>query len=210
MGTRTRSRARLWRDAARHSRRVRWLRVLVPGIACLISIVIAGAVILPNLFPGLGITGFSITMDGLVMNNPRLSGHLGGDRRYSVTAERAIQSLVNPSQLRLENILAEITLGADGWVKIRGREARYDTETEILNLEGGITLTSSKGYTAELASADIYLDEGRLESPEPLRMTSPRGVIDAGRIHVERDGDVIRMRGGVKVTIAPVGEDEKP
>lgn len=198
------ARSRQWRAAERHTRRVRRLRILLPVAATVLTLFIAAWTVVPNLFPSL--QGFSISMDGLVMNNPRLSGQLGPDRRYSVTARRAIQSLLDPSKLTLDHLVAEIDLGADGWVRITGRAARFDTETQILNLEDGIALTSSEGYEAVMESAVVHLGEGRLESPEPLRMRSPRGVIDAGRIHIERDGDVIRMRGGVKVVIAPAAE----
>lgn len=196
-------RQRKWRQTERHSRRVRRMRIVVPAAAGVLALFLVGATLTPSLLSAIGLEGLELSKDGLVMNGPKLSGHLDGDRRYSVTAERAVQSLTDPSKLTLENIVADLDLGKDGWVKISGARARYDTSTEILRLTDGISVTSSEGHRARLSSAALFLKEGRFESAEPITISSPKGEISAGRLNVERDGDVIRMKGGVNVMINP-------
>lgn len=197
------SRQSKWRQAERHSRRVRRMRIAAPLVAGALALFLVGATLTPSLLSAIGLEGLELSSDGLVMNAPKLSGHLEGGRRYAVTAERAVQSLLDPSQLTLENIVADLDLGEDGWVKISGARAHYDTGTEILRLTDGISVTSSEGHRADLSSAALFLKEGRFESAEPLTITSPKGEISAGRMNVERDGDVIRMRGGVNMMINP-------
>ncbi len=196
-------RARLQERAVRHSRRVRRLRVVVPLVGGLLAFALAALAVLPSLMPLAGLKGIDITADGLVMNNPRLSGHLTEERRYNVEAARAVQSILDPTQLRLERIVAELEMENDGWVRIDGARAFYDTDTEILELSGGVRITSSEGTEARLATASVFLKDGRVVSPEAIEIDSPKGAIRAGRIDVEESGDVIRMRGGVSITIDP-------
>lgn len=203
-------RARVRERAARHSRRVRRLRLVVPlagGILALGLLVLAA---MPTILSVAGLEGVEITADGLVMNNPRLSGHLDADRRYSVEARRAVQSILDPSELKLEAIVAELEMAEDGWVRITGNRAFYDTDTEILELMGGVSINSSEGTEARLESASVFLKDGRVVSPEAVDIASPRGAIRAGRIDVEDSGEVIRMRGGVSITIDPAAADAVP
>ncbi len=136
------------------------------------------------------------------MNAPRLSGHLGEGRRYEVSAGRAIQSLLTPSRLALEDLRAELD-AESGTVVIGATAATYDTGTEVLDLSDGISLETSDGDTARLDSATVRLKEGRLEGDGSVSIASPRGTIRAGAIEVVDGGAIIRFTGGVRITIDP-------
>jgi lipopolysaccharide export system protein LptC len=189
--------------ALRHTRRVRLLRVVVPVAGTLLVAVLVTAAALPKLLPLSALSGVSLTADGLVMNEPRLSGHLGEGRRYEVVAARAVQSLVDPSRLSLEGLDANLEMDTGERVSIFGSHAAYDTETEILKLSDGVTIASSDGNEARLSAATVFLREGRVESDGGIEITSPRGHIRAGRIDITGGGDLIRFAGGVSITIHP-------
>lgn len=201
--TRAAHRAELQRRAIRHSRRVRRMRWLVPALGGAMALALAVLAALPALLPFAGLEGVNITAEGLVMNNPRLSGHLGDDRRYDVEARRAVQSILDPTELRLEDISARLEMGADDWVDISGARAFYDVDTEILQLSGGVRIASSDGTSAHLRTASVFLKEGRVESPEAIEIDSRHGAIRAGSIDVVESGDVVRMSGGVSIRIDP-------
>lgn len=188
--------------ARRHTRRVKRLRVTLPLVALLGSLMLTGAAVLPKLFPLEALAGLSLTADGLVMNSPSLSGHLGEGRRYAVGADRAIQSIFTPSRLSLEGVSAYLDLGDDGTLTITGERAAYDTNTEVLTAEGAVAQTSG-GDVITLQSATLYLREERMSSDAPITIVSPKGEIRAGAIDITDSGALLRLTGGVSITIDP-------
>ncbi|WP_108662502.1 LPS export ABC transporter periplasmic protein LptC [Acuticoccus kandeliae] len=197
------SRLKEQRRARRHSRRVRRLRILLPTISVIIVAGLVVAAVLPKLVPLSMLAGLSLTADGLVMNAPRLSGHLGEGRRYEVVADRAVQSLLTPSRLSLEGLAVNFDLGDDQNVNIHSDRAAYDTGTEVLDLSEGVSIVSSDGNRAKLDNATVLLGEGRVEGDGGIEINSPRGRIRAGRIDVIDSGNLIRLTGGVSITIFP-------
>src|SRR5690348_7460771 len=97
----------MFRTAARHSGRVRLLRVAVPLGALLLCTVLAlGAwlnplrtLALPNVSGTLGISGTKITMQ-----LPRLAGVTRDDRAYELSARTADQDLTKPDHVELRGI----------------------------------------------------------------------------------------------------------
>ncbi|MBJ3777149.1 LPS export ABC transporter periplasmic protein LptC [Acuticoccus mangrovi] len=191
------------RRARRHTRRVRRLRVVIPIVSAIIALGLTAAAVLPKLLPFSALAGLSLTADGLVMNSPRLAGHLGEGRRYEVVADRAVQSLLNPARLTLEGLNADLDMGNDQRVTIHGNEATYNTSTEVLDVSEGVSLVSSDGNEAQLNAATVFLREGRVEGDGGIEITSPRGHIRAGRIDITEGGARIRMTGGVSIVINP-------
>lgn len=191
------------RRARRNTYRVRRLRIVVPGASLLLLLALAAAAILPKLLPVAGLAGLSVTADGLVMNEPRLAGPLGEGRRYEVVAERAVQSLLNPSRLSLEGLEANLDMGEGQRVRMHGTSAAYNTSTEVLRLPEGLSVTSSDGNEARLSSAIVSLREGRVEGDGGVEIDSPRGRIHAGSIDITDAGALIRFSGGVSITIHP-------
>ena len=189
--------------ALRHTRRVKRLRILLPTLSALMVAALVVAAVLPKLVPLSALAGLSLTADGLVMNEPRLAGSLGEGRRYEVVAARAIQSLLSPANLSLEGLHASLDLGEDGAVTIDGQEAAYNTDTEILTLSQGVEIASTDGNRARLNDAVVFLKEGRVEGDGGVTITSPRGTIRAGAINITDGGSVIRLSGGVAITIHP-------
>ncbi|MEM7695846.1 MAG: hypothetical protein AAF318_15460 [Pseudomonadota bacterium] len=197
------ARAKERRRALRHTKRVRRLRVALPSVSVVIALGLIGAAMVPKFIPLAGLGSLSITADGLVMNAPRLAGHLGEGRRYEVVAARAVQSLLNPSRLSLEGLAARLDLGEGQRVTIEGAIAKYDTDTEILNVSEGVTIASTDGNSAQLADATLNLKEGSVVSEGGIRIDSPRGEVRAGAITVLDGGAFLRFTGGVLITINP-------
>jgi lipopolysaccharide export system protein LptC len=196
------SRVREERRALRHTRLVKVLRLALPLVSGAIALGLVIAAVLPKILPISALAGLSLTADGLVMNTPRLSGHLGEGRRYEVSAGRAVQSLLTPSRLTLEDLSASLE-AATGTVTIDSASAVYDTGTEILDLSDGIRLVTSDGDTVRLDQATVHLKEGRLAGEGGITINSPRGTIRAGAIDIADGGGIIRFTGGVSITIAP-------
>ncbi len=196
------------RAARRHSTRVRWLKRLLPAVSGLIVLGVVGAMALRNLLPGFDLGAIDITTEGIVMSNPELSGH-DGERSYYVTASRAIQSLINPKIINLDEIDARVTLSADEWVAFTAPFGVYDSGQETLKLSDGIALKWSRGYDVTLSGAKIDLKDGTILSDDAIFVTSEQGNFEAGKISVADNGSSVQFSQGVKMTLHPANLDHK-
>src|SRR5688500_10542294 len=106
--------ARRFRTAARHSRRVRLLRIGLPVVTVLGCVVLA----LVSWFNPLRmLTKLPISIGDVVvsgtkikMENPKLSGFTRDSRRYDVAAGAAAQDLTRPGLIELQEISATLEM----------------------------------------------------------------------------------------------------
>lgn len=190
------------RAARRHSTRVRWLKRLLPFFSLVIVLGVVGTVALRNLLPGFDLGAIGLTSEGIVMSNPELSGH-DGDRSYKVSAKRAIQSLINPKIIELEEIVARVKFGSQEWVAFTAPHGVYDSGVEHLKLADGIKLEWSRGYHVTLSGAEVDLKEGSILSDDSIYITSDQGEFRAGKIAVADSGESVHFSDGIKMTINP-------
>ncbi len=189
--------------ASRHSRRVRLLRIALPAIGGLIFLGFVGYSYLTDLGAGVEIGSISLGREGVIMNNPRLSGHDGRNRSYEVTAKRAIQRIDDPKKIELQELTARIDLKGQDWATFTADRGYYDGNAETLRLEQGIVVESGSGYKARLDHAKIDLKNGELMTDRAIDVTSPAGSVRADSMEVRQNGDVIVFQGSVKMTIIP-------
>ncbi len=140
------ARGRAIAAARRHSRRVRILRVLLPVLGLG---VVAGFFVLTRLgLPGaldLSAARLSITPNAVIMEHPNITGFDGDHREYSVVAERAIQPLLSPEQVRLETIKATMATAEQGSTIVTAASGEYDHTARTLRLDGDISVDSDQG-----------------------------------------------------------------
>ena len=110
-----------------------------------------------NILSGFGASNMMLTSEGLVMDQPELSGH-DGERSYKVTATRAIQRLSDPRIIDLETIRADIVLSKDQSAEIIALKGIYNNAAETLRLYEGIQLEWSEGYKVDLAEVEVDLN----------------------------------------------------
>ncbi|OKL44352.1 LPS export ABC transporter periplasmic protein LptC [Pseudovibrio exalbescens] len=190
------------RSAKRHTRLVKFLRFLLPALGTLIAVGVIGAVILRNILAGMGLGDISLTVDGLVMSNPHLSGS-DGERSYSVSAAEAVQRITNPKIIDLDTIRAKIVLGKDENAEVVAAKGTYNAEAETLNLTDGITVTYSGGYTAEFDYLDIDMTSGEILTNSAVTVQAEGGYIHAGSMDYQQDSGVMRFSDGVSMRINP-------
>lgn len=198
--------------AARHSRRVRMLRVALPTIAVL-SILGFFAVMSfdsdDDGLPALNLSGINFEQREITMDKPHISGFDGTKRAYEVHAAKATQELGNTKVVTLETITAKFALGDKGRANLAALSGVYDGNTQKLRLLGGIELTTSDGYKAELKEADIDVDAGTVASDTGVVITGKEGSISADSIEVLERGKHVFFRGNVKVSYQPPETPDK-
>src|SRR4029078_3887077 len=150
--------ARKFRKAARHSFRVRLLRVMLP-IAILL--IIGGTVAISYFNPfrvllaRLPLDRSTIVISGtkITMAAPRLAGFTRDARAYDVSARAASQDITKPDVLELQDIRAKFDLEDKSQVELTAEDGLYNRKSEQLTLINKILLTTTSGYEARLTQA---------------------------------------------------------
>lgn len=197
-----------YREARRHSRLVRALKIVLPAIAVAgILLFWASAHFIPSDLAGLiSSAGIDLKTNSVVMNTPRISGFEGTKRAYEVKAARAIQSLDDPKVLTFEKINAHIGLDNAGTATVDAGTGIYNGNNNTLELKNGISIQTTTGYAASVREAAIDLAKGSLSSSTPVEIHAKEGTLRANSMEVTDRGKSIAFRGGVSVTFMPPGK----
>ncbi|MHA1555293.1 MAG: hypothetical protein ACTSU0_12900 [Alphaproteobacteria bacterium] len=197
-----------FRDAVRHSTRVRWLKILLPALAIAGAGLFWGTLrLIPDGFAELvSFGGIDIESNSVIMESPHISGFEGTRRAYEVKAVRAVQSLTDPKVITFSQISASIGLDEAGTALITATLGTYDGNRNTLSLRDGITLETTDGYAARFAVADIDLGAGELVSDQPLEIRSADGLLRANRVRAEEGGKRILFDNGVSLSFLPPGD----
>jgi lipopolysaccharide export system protein LptC len=197
-------RSRAFLAARRHTRLVRILRVLLPVGACL---AVAAFFVKVDLgLPGdldLSAANLSVTRNSVIMDHPHLTGFAGDGREYSLSADRAIQPLSKPSQVRLETIEAKITTAERGTTSVTAEAGDYDHEKRAIKLLGPIQVHSADGYRLNMTDAEVDFQAGTLSSNHPISIGYGSSEVAGDRLSVGDSGKHIVIEGRVRTVLMP-------
>jgi lipopolysaccharide export system protein LptC len=199
---------RAFRAAVRHSRHVRFLRKAVPAVVALVLLGGIGFAILINpmrLLAKLPVDLNSIVVSGskIMMQQPRLAGFTGDNRRYDVSAQAAGQDLTKPDLVELQGIRATMELQDNVTVETTADNGLYNTKTELLTLRDNVLVTSTNGYEAVLKEAVLDMRAGKVVSEQPVLVKTSTLNVNANRLEVAERGDILRFERGVIVLLLP-------
>jgi lipopolysaccharide export system protein LptC len=196
---------RQFRAAQRHSRRVRWLRRAIP----IWTLVLLGGVVLLTWFNPLGVltrlpidTG-KILVSGtkITMEAPRLAGFTRDARPYEFTARAAAQDITKPDVLELKDIHAKIDMPDKAHMEMTAESGIYDTKSDLLTLTENIHLSSSAGYSGRLSDAVVDIHKGDVVSEHPVEVLLLNGTLNANRLEVVNNGELLRFGAGVSMNL---------
>ena len=190
----------LQRKVRRHSRLVRALRLLLPLIGIGMIVALIGSLVIGNYLALLRFGDFSMTRDGLVMENPELSGS-DGARFYRITARRAIQRIATPHLIDLENIAGIVQPEPGRNVEIAATYGLLDNDAQTLVLQDGIEIVWDGENRARLSDAEIDLEAGILSSNAPVEIRTQDGRLMADRLKIDENRGVYEFRGRVKLIL---------
>ena len=193
--------------AARHSRRVRLLRVAVPAtvLLALASIVLIQVFWnpfqkgLPNLpvdISNLVVSGTKITME-----TPHLAGFSTDQRPYELWAKAAIQDLTDPDHVELRTLRAKVQMEDKSTVTMDARTGFFDSKQQMLDLRKDIFLQSSTGYEARLSQAYVDINKGTVTSDEHVDVKLLNGTLTADKLRIINSGEIVRFEGNVVMNL---------
>lgn len=199
--------AERFKDARRHSRRVRFIRVVMPTIV-VAGLLAAGGFAYFNPFQmaanlPVALGRASLSGSAIKMEFPKVNGFTNDNRAYNLTAEAASQDLSTPNRIDLETIKARLELADNGWATLNSATGSYDTKTQLIQLGGGIRVATNSGYAGKLQEASIDMPAGRLTSDKPVELTSEDGRLTADHMEVTQKDARALFTGNVSLLINP-------
>src|SRR5262249_43058353 len=105
--------------------------------------------------------------------------------------------------LELKNVHAHIAMQDKSTIEVRADTGVYDTKQDVMLLKTNVTLVSSSGYTVRMQDAHVDNKSGRVVSEHPVEVTLTNGTINAHRIEVMDNGEMIRFGNGVETYLVP-------
>ena len=136
----------------------------------------------------------------LAMVMPRLTGLDNDGLPFVVTAATAVQESRGSDTVRLEDVVAEITL-AEGKLHVEAARGVVDTRQHLLDVSGGIRVTSEDGYNARTPAAKADLRTGTVHGENGIEATGTFGRITADRFAINRATRQLRFTGNVRMLL---------
>lgn len=200
--------ARVFREAAKHTRFVVFLRVAIPAAIAGIAVIIFLASYLSTFkllsaFP-IDVGKVSISGTKVTMESPRVNGYTADARPYRLTARASVQDLDRPDILELKDLEGHNDLKDGQHVTLTSINGIYDSKHETLKLRDHIVATSTSGVVGHFSEATVDMPTGNVVSDSPVEINLPNdGLLNADRMKSEQNGDVITFSGSVELTLKP-------
>ena len=202
--------ARAFRQAMRHSRRVRFLRWAIPlSIFLGIGVELLAARLDPlHMFAALPVDFSNLVVSGtkITMQAPRFAGFTTDKRPYEMTARAAAQDVTNPDTIELQGIHGKGEMPDRSVFEVTADSGVYDSKTDMLVLRQNVVMKSSSGFEVYLNEATIDVHNSNVVSEKPVQVKLQQGTIDANRMEVVNSGEEIRFGGGVTMVMSQGGQ----
>lgn len=191
-----------------YSRMVRWLRLVLPLFAVAIVVMLFTWIMLDRN------TVVEQSGDGDSMNKARnelmaarFESRDSSGNPYTVTADRAFQGKAALGQdekmIYLDLPSGTLSMEDGKTISVKAAEGRYHQQEENLMLDGGVSLTTSDGYTMETARVFIEMKDSTAKSNTPLRGEGPGGSVEALGFLADNEKGRVILKGPAKLILKP-------
>src|SRR5258708_728222 len=127
-----------------------------------------------------------------------LTGKDKAGRPYNIVASRGWQDKDLSNLFHLEKVDATLHRGDAPSYRLTSNTAVYDSHTKIADVEGAVTISQDKGFTAQMDRARIDMGANELTSDSAVRVTTGQGTVAANGLKITDDGTHILFFNGVK------------
>ena len=205
-------RAREWRispratliSARRYSVFVKFMKGALPMAALALAVLVLVYVLQPRETGRMALTFERLgRVEGdLAMVKPRLSGTDNDGLPFMVSAASAVQEQRGSDRVRLEGVVADISLKDGTALHLTAAKGVVDTKRHLLDVSGGIHVTSQDGYDATTESAKADLKAGTLHGESRIEAQGKFGRITADRFALNRETRQLLFTGNVEMLLS--------
>lgn len=146
--------------------------------------------------------------DKIVVTTSTVTGFDRDDQPYTLTAATAVQDGSEPNRVHLETVTGALRRRSGEVLNIAARTALYDSKAETLDLVGDVKLQDGR-FVADMAKAQVTLDDKRFRSTVPVVVTFNGGEIAAGGLEIVDDGQRILFFNRVKAQFRPATKEDR-
>lgn len=190
--------------AARHSARVRRLKIILPIIAGVIALIFAAVSFVRAFLPvNLQLDTATIEDGKIVMQNPAISGRNKQGISYSMKAQRALQDIAHPDIITLQTIRAEMPMKDSLMATVDAANGIYDRGANTLDMNAPFTISVNNGINADFQSAYLDINAGEMETKKPVAISMKGGSIIAQTLRMTDKGRIVTFEGMVRVNVEP-------
>ena len=201
--TRERAFRQLWAvPGSNHDRLVRFAKVALPAAVGVLIAILAFAPLEKE-----GDASFILDKKKVENSPERMrvesARYVGADNRgqkFSIEANSAIQRSSDIPVVDISGMIARLGL-AQGPLVIMSNFARYDLDTQQIDIRGPVRLIGPDGYRLETADVRVDLKERHLESPGPVAGQMRLGRFTAGSISADLDERNVVLGNGARLKI---------
>jgi lipopolysaccharide export system protein LptC len=199
-------RERLFAEAERRSRRVRFLRkaILISAFS-VVAAMIAIAIFDPFGPKSVKLSFSGLSLDGttIAMAKPRLAGFRSDGQPYVLTAERAVQDVKHPTVAQLQKLVGDMGTAGGETMRLTADAGVYDSVAEQMKLSGNVRIDNPR-FEVELRSVDIDFKTGIYRTEEPVEVHMGGGTtVVADRAAAQNNGQELIFEGRVRTTVIP-------
>ena len=184
--------------ARKHSGRIKFLRRLLLALCA----GLAGYLIYE--FATQSTTPFieDVSTESVRMVNPKYRGRTTDGLPFYLTADTAIRTLANRSEVTLENPVLEFIReeGAQASVVV-AETGTYDDVKKILNLRTAVDLNTDDGYNCKTTHARIFAREKRIEGDERIACNGSFGVVNGNAYEINDNYKVFVFKNNMDAII---------
>ena len=193
-----------FKDAHRHSARVKVLRLAaIAGSVLAITLILAAVLVNPLRHMPVDISIGQVGLDGtkITVDFPKISGVQKNGRPFEIKARSGVQDITAPNVIELLDIQSSLGTAESSTTWVSAAHGVYDNLHDKLDLEGDIRIKSSTGYDIWLRTARVDFKSGGLVSEEPVKVVLEGGAIEAKALDVSDNGHKVSFGGEVSSTM---------
>jgi lipopolysaccharide export system protein LptC len=190
-------------DAEKYSRFVSIMKRALPMAAVVLIAAVVAYALQPRQQDRVTMTFESMREvdNDLAMIKPRLIGDDSDGNPFVVTADRAVQVGRNSRRARLENVEADMTIAKKDWLNATAARGLFDMDSNMLTLDGGLSVFSDTGYELHTQSATVDLKKSIVRGRNTVSGQGPIGTMRADTFVLDRAGGTLVLNGHVHTTI---------
>ncbi len=195
-------RLRWARPGSSHDRNVRVARVALPAFVGALAAILAIAPLTQR-----AELSFVLSKDRVAMAKERLrvteARYRGQDDKgqgFVLNAGSAVQATSREPVVQLGNLSAELS-SATGTATITAPRARYNLDSEKLDVNGPLTYESADGYKLSMSNVGADLNTRQLSSASPVTGEMPLGRFSAGNIRADLGARTVTLGGRARLHI---------
>lgn len=132
---------------------------------------------------------------------PRFDTYDKEGRPYTITAERAFQTVDSSDVIYLEKPVADSTMSDGAWVALESVAGTYDQLGQTLLLEGSVKLFHDAGYSLVTDKLDIDLETNKAVSKMPVSGHGPIGTLEAAGMSADGTNNILIFTGPAKIVL---------